>query len=235
MWGAAACLFTAVVAFALPVAALVFFACRRDRLTVPCLLGVLTFLVFQVLTRIPALQLLLPKTVWFSVLPIASPVLYALFLGFTAALFEEGGRWLVMRTLMRRRTRWMDGIAFGAGHGGLEAVLFGGLNALLLLVLYGGPAGANATGWEVLASGVERLSAMTLHVGWSLMVLRSVRKRNAWGLVLAVALHTALDAGVVLLQPHLSMFALEAVLFAAAALMLAYILHTKKSWEENES
>ena len=53
----------------------------------PLLCGVLTFLVFQVLTRIPLLSYVLPGMAWYVKLPYQSVWLYALFLGGTAALF----------------------------------------------------------------------------------------------------------------------------------------------------
>src|SRR5262245_11270656 len=89
-----------------------------------CLLGALTFLVSQILTRIPALSLLqsrpgvqeaLGDPVWFW--------LFLLFLAFTAGLFEEGGRWLAFRWFVPdAERRWRTALMFGAGHGGLESV-----------------------------------------------------------------------------------------------------------------
>lgn len=231
MWDCAACLFTAIAALALPVAAFIYLACKKDRLAAPYLLGALTFLVFQILTRIPLLTLVLPGMGWYATFTVANPTLYIFFLGFTAALFEEGGRYLVMKLFMKNRTRWMDGISFGIGHGGLEAVALVGLGALAALLTPGGLAAAGATAPGMFAAGAERLFTMALHVGWSLMVLRSVRSRNGWGLLLAVVLHTAVDAGLLLLKPYLSTLGLEGALAAAAALTLIYIVHTKKTWE----
>lgn len=41
-------------------------------------------------------------------------------LSLTAGPFEETGRLLIMSHLLRR-PRFADGVAFGLGHGGLEA------------------------------------------------------------------------------------------------------------------
>lgn len=231
MWEYIACLFTVIAALVLPIAAFIYLACKKDRLAAPYLLGVLTFLVFQLLTRIPLLTLVLPGMGWYASFTVINPTLHILFLGVTAALFEEGGRFLVMKLFMKDRTRWIDGISFGIGHGGLEAVAIVGLGALATLLTPGGPAAAGATAAGMFAAGAERLFTVVLHIGWSVMVLRSVRCRNAWWLLLAVALHTAVDAGLLLLKPYLSTPALEGALAAAAALTLIYIVRTQKTWE----
>ena len=45
---------------------------------------------------------------------------YALFLGFTAGLFEEVGRYLAFTTILKKRLDWKNAVAFGIGHGGIE-------------------------------------------------------------------------------------------------------------------
>ena len=84
--------------------------------------GMLAFVLSQVLTRIPLMTWLstqdAPWAQWLVSGPVAS---------FSAGLFEETGRLLVMLWLLRRFHRWVDGISFGLGHGGIEAILLVGL------------------------------------------------------------------------------------------------------------
>ena len=54
---------------------------------------------------------------------------------FTAGLFEETGRLVVMLLLLKAFHRLADGLAFGLGHGGLEAMLLVGLTYVSNLVL----------------------------------------------------------------------------------------------------
>jgi len=219
------CIFTALLALVLPVAAAFWLAARRRGYLKPVLLGTATFILFQVLTRIPLLQLVLPQMAWYTVMTATQPLPAALFMGVTAALFEEGGRYLVMRLFMHDRLRFGDGLAFGIGHGGIEAILFAGLNALLALLFSSGSVDASL----VFAGGLERLFAMTLHIAWSLMVLRSVRDQSLWPLLLAFVLHTAADTGVVLAQAYgFTVFALEGLLGLFALSMLTCILFEYK-------
>jgi uncharacterized membrane protein YhfC len=222
--------FTVTAALLLPVGAGIWLSLKKKGYLKPLLFGVMTFVVFQVLTRIPILQGVLPQMPWYIVMQTGYPLLYALFLGSTAALFEEGGRYLVMRLFLKNRQRVSDGIAFGIGHGGIEAVLLAGINALIILL-----AGSAIDPGMMFAGGVERISTMMLHVAWSVMVLKSVRENKISYLLLAFALHTFIDAAAVFLGQyyHLSILALEILAGAFALLMLGYTVYEyKKSKNE---
>ena len=142
----------------------------------------------------------------------------------SSGLFEESTRWLVLRHMARRTRSWQDGVGFGLGHGGIEAILVVGTSAvggivLLALahqgVLPGGdlPPGAAQqlhsqvsalealTGVMVGAGVYERALAIVLHVALSLLVLRGVvtDRRRLW--LLAIWLHCAYNAVAVLLAP----------------------------------
>ena len=92
-------------------------------------LGALVFIISQLALRIPIVT-----TLQAMVAPrlTSSPLLnlaFGLFLAFTAALFETGGRYLGYRFLLRNTPKtWDTGVLFGLGHGGIEStVLIGGL------------------------------------------------------------------------------------------------------------
>lgn len=119
-------IFTLAVSVGLPLGALFYLLVRRRVLLRPFLAGVGTFLLFQLLLRIPLLGWLRG---WdgLALLAFRSPWLYALFLALTAALFEEGGRYLAARLLLKGRTGCGEAMAFGLGHWGLEALALVGL------------------------------------------------------------------------------------------------------------
>ena len=222
--------FAVAATLLLPVGAGIWLSLKKKGYLKPLLFGVLTFVVFQVLTRIPILQAVLPRMPWYIVMQTGYPLLSSLFLGGTAALFEEGGRYLVMSIFLKNRQRVSDGIAFGIGHGGIEAILFAGLNAVWLLI--------TASDYDpglMFAGGVERISAMLLHVAWSVMVLKSVREKKIGYLFLAFALHALIDVVAVFLgqHNHVSILMLEILFGAFALLMLAYTIYEyKKSKNE---
>ncbi|MFZ1934486.1 MAG: YhfC family glutamic-type intramembrane protease [Thermoguttaceae bacterium] len=176
-------------------------------------LGVGVFLVFQVLTRIPVMVVIqrLPAVKeW-----LAEPVPFWSFLAiaaFTAGLFEEGGRWLALRFIVPPAERRLStGLMLGAGHGGLE-VLGVGLLQLIALISYvaltlmpadsiaaAGPQVAQAKaqyaglhGWEPLLGAWERVCAMAIQIGLSVMVLNAFRRGPRWWW-LALLTHTLVD------------------------------------------
>jgi uncharacterized membrane protein YhfC len=205
---------------------------KKPRHGKPVLLGALTFLVFQVLTRIPLLQLAAARMPWYIVMNATQPLLTALFLGATAGLFEEGGRYLVMSLLLKKDRSLPDAVAFGVGHGGIEAVLLAGINSLLALITVLTGTGS-VDGSLMLAGGVERIAAMTLHVAWSIMVMKSVSQRKPVWLLIAFLLHTVVDAGAVAASYFgIGAGALEGLLILCAVLILVLALVTFRKGEE---
>ena len=58
-------------------------------------------------------------------------VLWCLGLGcLLAGVFEEVGRYLAFRFLLKRYTNRRDAVTYGIGHGGIEAILVLGLTAI---------------------------------------------------------------------------------------------------------
>jgi uncharacterized membrane protein YhfC len=209
----------------LPVGAAIGLSVKRKGYMKPVLLGALTFFVFQIVTRIPLLQLVVAQTLWFRIFAQTQPVLYALFLGGTAALFEEGGRWIVMTLFMKNKNRLNDGIAFGVGHGGIEAVYILGIGAVALLLDQTQP----FMPADLLWGSLERVCTMVIHIAWSVMVLKSVVLKKPLWLLLAFVLHTAIDMVAVLMpQAGASVYAIEAVICIFALALLAYILFEHK-------
>lgn len=179
-------------------------------------LGALVFFVSQICIRLPILQLVLPRFGWFYLMQ-ASPVAYGLFLGGTAALAEEGGR-LLVKVILQKKARLSDGIgqglALGLGHGGIEAILLVGLNALVLTVLIAVglestiPGLAAVAPSDFMVGALERLFTMGFHVGATLLVMRG----RFW---LAFLLHTITDAAIVILPSMLGIGVLGLELWIA--------------------
>ena len=181
MTGQTAVTLSAVITVALPILAAAVLAGRDKARLLPALLGAATFLVFQCLLRIPVLSILSGKSLSFILFTQTQPVLYALVLSLSAALVEEGGRYLVMRFLLRRR-EFYDGVAFGIGHGGVESIAMAGLPILAALI-----AKEEISGAMALISAAERVVTIVIHVAFSLRVMRSAAKRRVLGLIAALS------------------------------------------------
>ena len=214
-------IFTAVVAFFAPIGTGIWIAVKHRKYTRALLFGVLTFTVFQVLLRIPLLQFVLPNMNWFLIMTAIMPMFTAAFYGITASLFEELGRYLVMKLALKNHTAFFDGLAFGIGHGGIEAVLLVGVNALILLFY---PSSV-VSSLSMFAGGMERIFAMTCHIAWSVMVMKSVREKKLRWLFIPLVLHAVLDTGVMIASTYsVSLLAIEIGLGIFAAIMAFYIL-----------
>jgi uncharacterized membrane protein YhfC len=185
---------TLLLSLALPVVLAIWFCRRYHASAAAVLLGALTFFVFQLVIRIPLMQILSPI---YPGDPLKNPItgwrlfVYSIYLSGTAALFEEGGRVIIYKLFLKKRKDWNDAAAFGIGHGGFEAISIVGImyiNNLVLMFLInlglintaGGSQEALTqavqalTGTEpvlFLLAGIERVFAITLHIGFSLLVV----------------------------------------------------------------
>lgn len=163
---------------------------------------------------------------------------YALYGGLAAGLFEETGRLLAFRMVLRDERAPVTALGYGLGHGGMEAFLLVGMamvnNLLLgLLLLAGGEVPAELTAAaETLSStpavmffwsALERVSAMALHVSNSVLVFAAARS-GKWALFpAAILLHAGLNFVAVMSAAFLPTAAVEALVlvFALAAAALA--------------
>lgn len=193
----------------------------------PFILGVLAFVSSQVLFRIPLLQLLEAKSLQYTMFSMTQPILYAIFLAFSAGIVEEGARFLFMRFLLKERT-WQTGFLFGAGHGGIEAILFVGINAIVLLFT----SHAASLGTEFLIGGVERFFAIIFHISLSLFVLRAVSESRIVFLGIAILFHGAVNSLVgivpIYFSESMSLMIIETSLAIVALLLFSYHLIQKR-------
>ena len=169
---------------------------------------------------------------------------YALYGGLMAGLFEETGRFLAMKFLLKKEPSTPKaGVAYGLGHGGAEMALLFGLSMISTFTM---AVMINAGQTDLLTSGVpaeaqdqlatqldqikdasagiyliglwERFSALILQVSLSILVWTAVRKGGKWGWLFpaAILLHALVDGIAVILYKHTGMVAVELVVMAMA-------------------
>lgn len=180
-----------------------------------------------------------------------NPYIYATYGGLAAGVFEEIGRYLGFTLLLKGYLAWRDGVAFGLGHGGLEAVLFGTLagiqNLVFATLINQGtlePSLGTKIPPEILAAiktsmlatppymflfaGFERLAALCLQIALSVMVLYSVKSRQLAWLIYAIAIHAVVDFPVALWQMlKFDSAVIELMLLGVAALSVVFIKKSK--------
>lgn len=217
--------FNVAVCFGIPIGALVLYLVRDKLRAAAFGLGVLSFLVSQVILR-SALLGVLNGMPGFAVFAAVNPLLYTLFLAATAALFEEPARYVFLRTQRKRAFDVRIAVAFGLGHGGLEAMLIGANSAFLLLA----PAHLMLADASIGLAGVERISTLMIHVSLSVLVYAAVMRHDARPFVCALGLHTAVDS-LTFLPIYLGMpgWIFEALLLMISSAMLVLTLRWAKS------
>jgi ABC-2 type transport system permease protein len=190
----------------------------------------------------------------------------ALILGLTAGLGEEVARAVGYWFLFRRGRRagsnredtfvggyWADAVMSGLGHGGIEAMAFGGVltaaTLTSLLALRGVDLSSlnlsadqmAALQWQMkLFTGssaaflpfVERVIAMVLHVAFSLMVWTAFKRRQPGYVLLAVLTHAMFDGVLVYALQYIENAWLLEGLLALMAVPLAWWLWY--SWQRSE-
>lgn len=214
------------ICYGLPIAGLIVLMRKHKGTGGAFAWGAAAFAVSQLVVRIPILQFVLPNFEWFAVMHLY-PWRYGLFLGLTAGLAEETARWIAARYFLKGRHAMEHGLAFGLGHGGIEAMLLVGPNMIAgaVMALTGQTIPLAADWGSVLTAGLERLFAMAFHIGASLLVMYGVRTgRGARYWVLAVALHGLMDAAVVILPAVFGAGILEVELWAAVLGVLTLAL-----------
>lgn len=183
------CIFTILVSLVLPILAALAISSRIKHSLRPVILGALTFTFFQLLTRMPLIQVVLPSIPYYNEFAASNHLIIVIFMGVTAGLFEEFGRFIVMKKFLKNQNDTMSAVAFGIGHGGIEAILIVGINSIFIL-LYQLPFIVPA---QMFTAGIERLLTLMLHIGLSIMVMKSVREHNFKWVFLAFVVHSLVD------------------------------------------
>lgn len=145
---------------------------------------------------------------------LGSPVLYTLYAAFAAGVFEETGRLFGFKVLLRKNNKNSCAVAYGIGHGGIEALIILGVSYfVLLLALLGVDFGSEATNAQMIATArsiplasagiamFERICAMMIQIGLSMLVFAAAREKNFfWLYPIAILIHAMIDAPAALYQ-----------------------------------
>src|SRR5690554_2190003 len=119
-------IFSALLIFLFPLGLAVYMY-KKERISLKAILiGAAVFILSQILICIPLINVLGTKP-WFQGL-LSNIFFTALVVGgLSAGVFEEIGRYLGFRFFLNNELSWKNGIAYGIGHGGIEAVLLVGM------------------------------------------------------------------------------------------------------------
>lgn len=249
-------IFTLVVSLVLPIVILLALMKGRKGVFSVWVAGALGFVVPQLIIRIPILQYL-GQTAGFQAFALTRPILYAFLLALTAGIFETVGRLVVLKYTLAGRLSFRTGLAAGAGHGGIEAMVLIGLtyvnNLVVSFMINTGklsqlipdnPAMADSIRKLLvetppatyLMAGLERMLTMVFHTALSVLLAWFIyRKHGVLGFILVTTLHFAVDfTAVILSQNGISMWVIEGALLVIAGASLFMIRWLKPRFQQEQ-
>jgi uncharacterized membrane protein YhfC len=165
-------------------------------------------------------------------------IFWGILLGLSAGIFEETARYLVLRFWRKDVQSWRQVIMFGAGHGGIEAIIIGvfAFAAFIQLSVYRqyNPQALSQvtdgtqlqalqmtlkTYWESnwyehLWGSLERFSVLPVHLSAAVLVYQSLCRKNLKWFLVAVLWHAVVDFLAVFGSKTWGIPVTEALLFA---------------------
>lgn len=211
-----------LIGITVPVFLALFWKLRTKQPIIIVLVGAITFFVSAiVLESIPKLVLLQPTNP-IGLFIVSSPILSTIIAALLAGVFEETGRLVAYKFILKKYDDKKTAISYGIGHGGFEAMYVLTLSGIqymaYALIINEGefgtivsqvaatapeqveaikalPASIAATGYPMLIISVmERFSAILIHIACSIIVFKAVKEKDKmWLYPVAIVLHAVID------------------------------------------
>jgi len=250
-----------VLMMLIPIIMLIIWQVKTHYNIAPVVIGAATWFVFAIVLKIaPAYFLIQADN------PVAKAVSGNIWLSFIVAgllagVFEETGRFLALRFVLKKYAHRRTAISYGIGHGGFESIYIGFQTLSLAVVgilLSSGHADmilgnntdeatislvasqlqpyANVVFSECMLGVFERLPAITVHIAFSVLVFAAVRERRYLHLYpVAVILHALFDFSIVFYRAgYVSVWVMELGLAVIAVLIALFTSRIYKKLGEAE-
>lgn len=186
------------------------------------LIGAATFMVFVIVEKIIQSFFIMDSTPIGAFIN-ARPLLWAFTVGFFPGIFEETGRLVTFKTLLKRRTQRETAVSYGIGHGGLAEMSVIMTYTMISYIAYGvlintgmfneildqarelapnqlsqiegiGKSLTEFSFITLLIMIFERVFAVFFHIGASIIVFYACKdKKKFWLYPLAVVIHGLID------------------------------------------
>lgn len=244
--------FTLVISVGLPIFLAILARKKLKADLAPILIGAGTFAVFALILEKMVFNGIVVATVGMEKLT-SNIWIYALFGGIEAAVFEEVGRFVSMKLLMKKNLNRQNSIMFGIGHGGIEAVIIVGFtmisNIIVSLMINSGAYDATLSLLDPMTrtqtvqqisvlwlsapvlffvGGIERIATIAFHISESYVVYRSVKDKKPVLLCIAIGLHALVDTGTVLLSNFAGTAVMECALVIISAAFSVFVFKAYK-------
>ena len=240
-----------IISLGLPIALLILTCKKLKAKMTSFIIGCAVFVVFALVLESLLHSVVLTAT---GTLLTGNIILYGLYGGLAAALFEETGRLIAMKFFMKESLNKQNSVMYGIGHGGIEAILLVGLtyisNLMTALMINSGAMQASMElvdanlqqttfqqlkvlwelpSWQFYIAGIERLIAITLQISLSVLVYKAVSAKSRKFWFLAFGIHFAVDfLTVVITGLGAPIWIVEVLLFAAVVFVARYTYNLYK-------
>ncbi len=182
---------------------------------------------------------------------LGQPILYGVYAGLMAGIFEESARYICFKWILKKENRLQDAFSYGIGHGGIEAMLIVGTTYLsnLVVSIFINQGLLDSLGFssdlqEVVTqqltmtpsilfgvAGYERLMTIIIQIGLSILVFKAVREKKIRYYVIAILLHALLDFPAAFYQLGLSnLWVMEGIVTLFAIGWLVFIIKQMKKY-----
>ncbi len=255
-------LISLILSVAIPAALAIYLYKKYHCSLRPLIVGALTWIVFARILEGFVHQIVLGGSAGSAIQN--NLLYYALYGGAMAAIFEEFGRLIVMKTALKNNfDNDKNALMYGAGHGGIEMIVILGLSMITNLMyssqinnhtlapIYEAvklvPEDQGTAVFESLitltetAPGLfllgiaERIPALALHVALSALVWKAVKEEKYGYFILSLAFHFIADFVTVLVAGSLSnILAAEAVIVAVCLILTLVVFLLLKNKAKEE-
>ena len=232
----------------IPIVLLIVWKVKTHEKILPVIVGAVTWLLFAIILKLAPSYFLLQhdnpaartisENIWYTM--IAAGVL--------AGVFEETGRFIAFKTVLKKYENRRSSISYGIGHGGFESIYIGfqmlsmaflgaAINMGMGAQITAGADEATITAMtaqltpmsiltfgECLLGVFERIPSIAAHIAFSVLVFAAARSRKHLYLYpLAIVLHALTDFSIVFYQASLvPMWAMEIIIAGFAAVIVYF-------------
>ena len=211
----------AVIFLVVPIIISIIWKKKKNEPFTTVIIGAAAFLLFVTIEKVIQSFFIMDSTPMGAFIN-ARPVLWAFTVGFFPGLFEETGRLVAFKTLLKKRQQRETSISYGLGHGGVAEVSVIMTYTMISYIAYAAliNSGEIATVLEqvrelapnqlsqiedlikqltefsamsLVTMIIERVFAVMFHVGASIMAFYACKDKKFWLYPLAILIHTLID------------------------------------------
>ncbi len=251
-----------LISIVVPIALVIVLAVKYKAKVVPALVGAAAFVVFALVLESLLHNILLSPGAD-GTNPIRSnPWIFVPYAALAAGVFEETARFISFHILKKKYSGVRNALSYGAGHGGIEAILLTGLtmvsNITTVLMLNSGALEAalkltpgnqltveqvynqfiSIPSYMFLIGGFERILAIIVHITLSVVVYYSVTaKGKGYLFPVAILLHALVDVPAAMMQAGVIQNALvvEGILVLMDVLLIIFAVSLSRKLEPKPS